>query len=123
MKLKVVKKLELSPENIQKERKSHTVNTLPEDGYKPMFPPIRILVREYPNMKATFINKDYLEFKVMRLDDDEAPACVFISMYRESEKYTGYLKKNIHFPISALGDVFESIEDIADKCEEMGIEY
>lgn len=124
MKLKrVEKKLALAPEEIQKARKSSTDNTLPEDGYKPIFPPIRIKVREYPNAKATFLNKDYLEFKVMHLDDDEAPTCVFVSLFKESEKYTGYTKKNIHFPISAINDVIETIEELGDKCDEAGIEF
>ena len=90
-----------------------------------MFPPMRFLVREYPSFKnPEKINRDYIEMSVKRFDDDEAPACVFVQMYRESEAYTGYLKgKTVHFPISALGDVLENLESVSDKCEELNIEF
>lgn len=128
MKLKPIKRtalkksVEVQEEPKKREKKE---NKLPSDEYRPMFPPIRFLVREYPSYKnPDKINKDYLEISVKRFDDDEAPACVFATMYRESEAYTGYLKgKTIHFPISALGDMLENLEDVADKCDELGIEY
>lgn len=130
MKLKLIKRKELK-KSIEVEQPKETPkrekkpNKLPPDGYTPMFPPIRFLVREYPSYKKPEkINRDYLEMSVKRFDDDEAPACVFITMYRESEAYTGYLKgKTVHFPISALGDILENLETISDKCEELGIEF
>lgn len=129
MKLRPVKRTELkksvTPQEEQPKKREKKENKLPPDGYRPMFPPMRFLVREYPSFKnPEKINRDYIEMSVKRFDDDEAPACVFVQMYRESEAYTGYLKgKTIHFPISALGDMLENLEDVADKCDELGIEY
>lgn len=129
MKLRPVKRTELkksvTPQEEQPKKREKKENKLPPDGYRPMFPPMRFLVREYPSFKnPEKINRDYIEMSVKRFDDDEAPACVFVQMYRESEAYTGYLKgKTVHFPISALGDVLENLESMSDKCEELNIEF
>lgn len=129
MKLRPVKRIELkksvTPQEEQPKKREKKENKLPPDGYRPMFPPMRFLVREYPSFKnPEKINRDYIEMSVKRFDDDEAPACVFVQMYRESEAYTGYLKgKTVHFPISALGDVLENLESVSDKCEELNIEF
>ena len=129
MKLRPVKRTELkksvTPQEEQPKKREKKENKLPHDGYRPMFPPMRFLVREYPSFKnPEKINRDYIEMSVKRFDDDEAPACVFVQMYRESEAYTGYLKgKTVHFPISALGDVLENLESVSDKCEELNIEF
>lgn len=129
MKLRPVKRTELkksvTPQEEQPKKREKKENKLPPDGYRPMFPPMRFLVREYPSFKnPEKINRDYIEMSVKRFDDDEAPACVFVQMYRESEAYTGYLKgKIVHFPISALGDVLENLESVSDKCEELNIEF
>lgn len=127
MKLRPVKRTELkksvTPQEEQPKKREKKENKLPPDGYRPMFTPMRFLVREYPSFKnPEKINRDYIEMSVKRFDDDEAPACVFVQMYRESEAYTGYLKgKTVHFPISALGDVLENLESVSDKCEELNI--
>lgn len=129
MKLRPVKRTELkksvTPQEEQPKKREKKENKLPPDGYRPMFPSMRFLVREYPSFKnPEKINRDYIEMSVKRFDDDEAPACVFVQMYRESEAYTGYLKgKTVHFPISALGDVLENLESVSDKCEELNIEF
>lgn len=129
MKLRPVKRTELKKsvtlQEEQPKKREKKENKLPPDGYRPMFPPMRFLVREYPSFKnPEKINRDYIEMSVKRFDDDEAPACVFVQMYRESEAYTGYLKgKTVHFPISALGDVLENLESVSDKCEELNIEF
>lgn len=129
MKLRPVKRTELkksvTPQEEQPKKREKKENKLPPDGYRPTFPPMRFLVREYPSFKnPEKINRDYIEMSVKRFDDDEAPACVFVQMYRESEAYTGYLKgKTVHFPISALGDVLENLESVSDKCEELNIEF
>lgn len=129
MKLRPVKRTELkksvTPQEEQPKKREKKENKLPPDGYRPMSPPMRFLVREYPSFKnPEKINRDYIEMSVKRFDDDEAPACVFVQMYRESEAYTGYLKgKTVHFPISALGDVLENLESVSDKCEELNIEF
>lgn len=106
-------------------KKSKQSNKLPSDEYKPLFPPMRFQVREYstykdPNKKV----KVFLEVSVKRLgeDDDEAPVCVFISMYQESEKYTGYLKgKCTYFPLEEIATVIEYLQDTLDTADELNL--
>ena len=57
MKLKPIKRKELKksvevqPQEEPKKREKKA-NKLPPDGYTPMFPPVRFLVREYPSFKT-----------------------------------------------------------------------
>lgn len=99
-------------------------NKLPPDEYFPLIEPTRFLVREsYPTNNPSSISKDYFEVSVKKFDDDEAPTCVFIQMYRESEKYTGYLKgKSVHLPLEMLYDLIENLQEVSDECDEKGIE-
>lgn len=130
MKLKPVIKKELKEKIEQqvKETPKKTTEkkgkTLPPDEYKPMFEPIRLLVRETPSYKdKTKIVKQYIELSVKRFDDDEALPFVWLQMYQESDFYTGYLKgKTVHLPLEMLYDLIEGLQEISEKCDELGIE-
>lgn len=127
MKLKPVIKKELK-ESIQKQQETRPQkkqeNKLPPDEYRPMFEPIRILVRETPSNKdATKMVKQYLELSVKRYDDDEALPFVWIQMYQESDFYTGYLKgKTIYLPLEMLYDLIDSLNDLSEECDRRHIE-
>lgn len=99
-------------------------NTLPPDEYKPMFEPMKILVRECPSYKdPTKMVKQYVELSVKRFDDDEAMPFVWVQMYQESDLYTGYLKgKSIYLPLEMLYDFIEGLNDISDECDKRHIE-
>lgn len=125
MKLKPVKKkvsVEIEPiQPVKKEKKGKS--KLPPAGYTPMFPPVRFLVRKTRNEKSGKITKQYLEVSVKRFDDDSARPFVWISMYQESEFYTGYLKGHTsYFPLNQLDTLIEYLQDIGSKCEEMKIQ-
>lgn len=106
-----------------KQRKSQE-NKLPPDGYRPMFDPIRFLVKEAPTMKdPTKMVKQYIEISVKRFDDDEAMPFVWLQMYQESEFYTGYLKgKTVYLPLEALYELMEHLNEIDEECDRRGIE-
>jgi hypothetical protein len=94
---------------------------LAPDVYLPMFEPKRFLIRETPNKTGGF-NKTFLEMAVKRFDDDEAMPNVFINMYMESERYTGYLKgKSVYFPLEMLYDVLENLEEVSRECDKRKI--
>lgn len=130
MKLKVKRKLtpaETYEEKKPREKKEKTTKTtkkLPPDIYKPIFDPMRFLVRESPSSKdPTNMVKQYLEISVKRFDDEIGLPYVFIQMYQESNTYTGYLKgKSIYLPLEMLYDLIERLEGISTKCDELGIE-
>lgn len=125
MRLKPTKrglKVQEEEEKSVKKRKS-SKNTLPPDEYKPMFTPIRFLVRETHSSKdPTKVIKQYVELSVKRFDDDEALPFVWIQMYQESEFYTGYLKgKTVYLPLEMLDDLIENLQDLDDKADELHI--
>lgn len=101
-----------------------TENKLPSDEYKPMFPPMRFLVRETRSYKdPTKVVKQFVELSVKRFDDDEAMPMVYITMYQESEFYTGYLKgKTVHFPLEMLYDVIDNLTELSEECDKRHIE-
>lgn len=110
----VAEKVETKTEGNEKWRKA-------SDEYKPEFDPMRMIVHEYVHPKDGKTVKDYLEFKCTRFGEDGLPY-VFVTMYRESDFYTGYLKgKTIYFPIEMLYDVIATFEEFSEECESHGL--
>lgn len=118
-------KVEEPKKEEKKPRKNGRDNTLPPDTYKPMFKPTRFLVREYPSKSdPTKIVKHYLELSVKRFgEDDENAPMVYIQMYQESEKYTGYLKgKTVYLPLEMLYDLIDGLTDLSEDCDKRKIQ-
>ena len=124
-KVKNVKKLSATPATTEekKPRKSNKKNTLPKEGYTPIFEPHRFLVRETASYKDGSTIKQYLEVSVKRIDDDntdEATPYVWIQMYQESNFYTGYLRgKSVYFPVKALTTLIDILRRV--KVESKGL--
>lgn len=118
--IKGMKSLEVHKEEPKKKK---TENKLPPDTYKPMFPPMRFLVREMHSHKDASLVKQYLELSVKRFDNDEENApTVYMQMYQESDFYTGYLKgKTVSFPLEMLYTVMEQLEELSDECDKRKI--
>ena len=123
MKLKPVKRKIETPAPEPKQERKQKRESLPKDEYLPMFPPIRFLVREEPSRKdPTKVVKQYLELSVKRYDDDAAQPYVWITMYQESEFYTGYLKgKTIYLPLEMLYDLIDNLTELSDECDKRKI--
>lgn len=128
MRLKPIKKLLPKPEQqeVVKEQPKRTKqeNKLPPDEYKPMFKPIKFLVREtFSSKDPSKVIKQYVELSVKRFNDDEALPYVWVQMYQESEFYTGYLKgKTVYFPLEALYEIIDGLNDLSEECDKRGIE-
>lgn len=127
--VKGLKNLQTKEEVVEKpktetKKENKKENKLPSDSYKPMFEPIRFLVRETHSHKdPTKVVKQYLELSVKRFDDEEALPFVWLSMYQESEFYTGYLKgKTTHFPLEMLYDVVDHLNELSEECDKRHIE-
>lgn len=121
--IKGMKSLPKAEPQEKKQRKSQA-NKLPSDEYKPMFEPIRFLVRETHSSKdPTKVIKQYIEVSVKRFDDDEALPFVWLQMYQESEIYTGYLRgKCVYLPLEMLYDLIENLQTVDEECEKRHIE-
>ena len=124
VRLKLGNQVQMQEETRKKERKS-SVNTLPPDVYKPMFEPIRFLVRETPSSKDyTKMVRQYLELSVKRSDDDYVNnPMVYLQMYQESDSYTGYLKgKTVYLPLDMLYDLIDNLTELSEECDRRHIE-
>ena len=126
MKLKPIKKLSTKMEEPKEapKKKNKKDNKLPPDEYKPMFEPMRILVKDMPSTKdVTKRVKQYLVLSVKRFGDDEVnQPMVYVQMYQESDFYTGYLKgKTIYLPLEMLYDFMDSLNDLSEECDRRGI--
>ena len=123
MKLKPIKKKlvvdEPKEEVKEPKKKSSSGNKLPSDSYKPLLPPKRILVREFPQKNTTKMGKLYVEISVKRYGEDEINAPeVYLQMYQETDFYTGYRKGGSHFPLESLYDIIDLLTEVSEECDE-----
>lgn len=128
MKLKPVKRKVTPLPVVQKEEEKKPItrkkSSLPSDEYKPIFEPIRFLVREEPSRKdPTKVVKQYLELSVKRYNDELGLPYVWCAMYQESEFYTGYLKGHtVYLPLEMLEDLIERLNTLSEECDKRKIE-
>lgn len=122
MKLKPIKKKLVveEPEEVKEpKKKKSSGNKLPSDTYKPLLPPKRILVREFPQKNTTKMGKLYVEISVKRYGEDEVNAPeVYLQMYQETDFYTGYRKGGSHFPLESLYDIMDLLSELSEECDE-----
>lgn len=127
MKLKVTtkgKKVSAETREEQKPKSGAKKKKLPQDTYHPMFEPVRLLVKEYPNTNDGTTTKQFYEFRVQRANDEIGLPHVFITGYLESSKYTGYQKgRTVSFPLEALYEVIDTLNNLSDECDRRKIEY
>ena len=125
MKLKPIKKklvVEEPKEVKEPKKKKSSGNKLPSDSYKPLLPPKRILVREFPQKNTTKMGKLYVEISVKRYGEDEVNAPeVYLQMYQETDFYTGYRKGGSHFPLESLYDIIDLLSELSEECDEHNI--
>lgn len=104
------------PEEVKEEVKStkktsaKKENKLPSDEYKDEFEPLEMYVDE---------NRKFV-LSVKREPELGLP-CADIRQFMTTEKYTGFTKKGINFPIELLPDLIEELEKLYEKCEEKGL--
>ena len=118
MKLKPIKKKLVVEEEVKEPKKKKSSNKLPSDQYKPLLPPKRILVREFPQKNTAKMGKMYVEISVKRYGEDEVNAPeVYIQMYQESDFYTGYRKGGSHFPLELVYDIMDLLSELSEECD------
>lgn len=104
------------------DKKSKKKNSLPPDEYEPIFEPVKIKVREYTSQKSGEKIIQSLVMKVMRNNYDDGRIYFYITMFQDSESYTGYMKgKTVYFPITKLDDTIGLMCEAIRKCEESGL--
>jgi hypothetical protein len=86
-------------------------NKLPEDTYKDEIDPMELFIDEHN--KFVFSVKRQGELGLPHVD---------IRLYVSSERYTGFTKKGINFPLEYLLTFIDKCNDLSDTCDEKWLE-
>lgn len=115
MAIKVARKIqrtpieEKKPEPVKKEEKQY--KTLPPDEYKDEITPKEIILDETGK----------LVISVKRGGDYGLPH-VDIRHFVTTERYTGFTKKGVNFPLEFLYELMDLLQEVSDECDRKGLE-
>ena len=118
MAIKVARKIQRTPiveekpePKKQEQKQEEKPKKLPPDEYKDEIPPKEIVLDETGK----------LVISVKRGGDYGLPH-VDIRHYVTTERYTGYTKKGINFPLEFLYELVDLLNEVSDECDRKGLE-
>ena len=118
MAIKVARKIQRTPivEKAPEPKKEKTEEKvqrkeLPPDEYKDEIPPREILLDETGK----------LVISVKRGGDYGLPH-VDIRHYVTTERFTGFTKKGVNFPLEFLYELMDLLKEVSDECDRKGLE-
>ena len=116
MAIKVARKIKrtcVEPEQKKTvEKTSKSEGRLPSDEYKDEIEPKEIVLDE--NGK--------LIISVKRGGEYGLP-CVDIRHYVTTERFTGFTRKGVNFPLELLLELVDTLREVSDECDRKGLEY
>lgn len=116
MAIKVARKIKrtfVEPEQKKTvEKTSKSEGRLPSDEYKDEIEPKEIVLDE--NGK--------LVISVKRGGEYGLP-CVDIRHYVTTERFTGFTRKGVNFPLELLLELVDTLREVSDECDRKGLEY
>lgn len=83
---------------------------LPPDVYEDEFPPKEIILDE--GNKLVISCKRDLDMGLPRID---------IRHFVTSDRYTGFTKKGVNFPLEFLCELVDTLSAVSDECESKGL--
>lgn len=117
MAIKVARKIqrtpivEKAPEPKKEEKKEKNTLQLAPDEYKDEIPPKEIVLDETGK----------LVISVKRGGEFGLP-CVDIRHYVTTERFTGFTKKGVNFPLEFLLELMDLLQEVSDECDRKGLE-
>lgn len=119
MAIKIARKIKRTPvEEVKppvpdkEEKKTKQSNgTLPSDEYKDEIPPKEIILDE--NGKLVISVKRGGEFGL---------PCVDIRHFVTTERFTGFTRKGVNFPLELLLELVDLLREVSDECDRKGLE-
>lgn len=115
MAIKVARKIQRTPivEKAPEPKKEEKVQRkeLPPDEYTDEIPPREILLDETGK----------LVISVKRSGDYGLPH-VDIRHYVTTERFTGFTKKGVNFPLEFLYELMDLLKEVSDECDRKGLE-
>lgn len=115
MAIKVARKIqrtvvvEKAPEPKKEEKKSHL--ELPPDEYEDEVPPREIVLDESGKLIISVKRGGY--YGLPHVD---------IRHYATTERFTGFTKKGINFPLEFLYELMDLLHEVSDECDRKGLE-
>lgn len=101
--------IEEAPPKVEKTKKE--AHPLPSDEYKDEIVPKELFLDE--NGKLIISVKRGGEYGLPYVD---------LRYYATTERYTGFTKKGVSFPLEMLLDLMNELREVADECESKGLE-
>lgn len=115
MAIKVARKIQRTPIEVETPKKEEKTKKneglLPSDDYKDEIPPKEIVLDE--NGK--------LVISVKRGGEYGLP-CVDIRHYVTTERFTGFTRKGVNFPLEFLLELTDILREVSDECDRKGLE-
>lgn len=116
MAIKVARKIQRTPiveekKTEPKKEEKKTSKQLPPDEYKDEITPKELVLDE----------SNKLVVSVKRGGDYGLPH-VDIRHYVTTERYTGYTKKGVNFPLEFLYELVDMLQEASDECDRKGLE-
>ena len=116
MAIKVARKIKKIPLTMveekptKEEKKSDKNGLLPSDEYR----------EEIPSKEIVLDENGKLVISVKRGGDYGLP-CVDIRHFVTTERFTGFTKKGVNFPLEFLFEMMDLLQDVCDECEKKGL--
>ncbi|MBR5215336.1 MAG: hypothetical protein IKV80_03830 [Bacteroidales bacterium] len=116
MAIKVARKIQRTPiveekkPEVKKEEKKQ-YRELPPDEYKDEIPPRELELDE--TNKLVISVKRGGEYGLPHVD---------IRHYVTTERFTGFTKKGVNFPLEFLYELLDTLHDVSDECDRKGLE-
>lgn len=113
MAIKVARKIKRTPiVEVEKTApvKEKEKRVLPPDEYRDEIPPKEIVLDEHGK----------LVISVKRGGELGLP-CVDIRHYVTTERFTGFTKKGVNFPLDFLLELTDLLREVSDECDEKGL--
>lgn len=117
MAIKVARKIqrtpikEFAPEPKKSKKENKVKAELPSDEYRDEIPPKEIVIDE--SGKLVISVKRGGEYGLPHVD---------IRHYMTTERFTGFTKKGVNFPLEFLLELMDLLRDVLDECEKKGLE-
>ena len=116
MAIKVARKIKrtfVEPEQKKTvEKTSKSEGRLPSDEYKDEIEPKEIVLDE--NGKLVISVKRGGEYGLPYVD---------IRHYVTTERFTGFTRKGVNFPLELLLELVDTLREVSDECDRKGLEY
>lgn len=113
MAIKVARKIQRTPivEKAPEVKKEEKSKLLPPDDYEDEITPKELVLDESGKLVISVKRGGY--YGLPHVD---------IRHYATTERFTGFTKKGVNFPLEVLYDLIDLLHEVSDECDQKGLE-